>query len=329
VRTVPQQREGPKRAGVGDAPGNNGDLAPKVGGKQRAEKRRGPLPGLNDHNDIGERSEQALRGKQAPPPRRKEPGRKLRYHGATRNEAPVQVLELPGVGKLRRAAGNGDGAPAGVQRAVVGDAVESLVQPADERDPGRGEVAGERERDAVRVVGVEAVADNGHGGRTEQREQALQITRGVQNGGRRVKLRKRNGVVTVVAAERAGSARSAGDTPGRRTAAQEPAGIGDPDRAAEPLLIAQRKQPEQPVAGERREAFDRGGEQGEQRGAAQAGGARHRSAPPGTREELHDVGDDLDEVQGRSVGPGTRLVERRPEIATPWPLRRCRWVVRA
>ena len=75
-------------------------------------------------------------GDEAPPPGRGEPGRELRDRGAPQEDAAVQVVELAGVRDLRRGAGDGDRRTAGVQCAVVGDPVDSLVQATDDRDPG-------------------------------------------------------------------------------------------------------------------------------------------------------------------------------------------------
>jgi hypothetical protein len=46
------------------------------------------------------------------------------------------------------------------------------------------------------------------------------------------------------------------------------------------LLVVQREQAEQRLAGERRKALDRGGERGEQRGTLAAGRASHRAQRP-------------------------------------------------
>jgi hypothetical protein len=93
----------------------------------------------------------------------------------------MAVVEVKAIG---RAGHHGDGAPTGVQGAVVGDPFETLVDAAYDGDPGTGEVAGELERPLPGVAGVLATAGDRDRQLAQQLCQAPDRAARVQNGGR-------------------------------------------------------------------------------------------------------------------------------------------------
>ena len=344
---VAQQPKRSQPAGVGAAPRHDRDIAPEVGGDLGGEQRAGSFSRLDDHDDAGERGDDPLGGKEAPAPGRGEPGRELRDRGTMQKDAVVQVVELAGVGDLGCAAGNCDRASAGVQRAVVGDPVDSLVQPADDRHSGCGEVAGERERHLVRVPAMRPFPEEGDYGCGEQFAQPLGLAGRVEHRGRGGQLREGRRVAGVVAADRArhptgGRVAGAGaagrvDLAQNRVEVLDPgadvlgslAEVLDPDSAAEPL-VGEREQLQQRLAREWLQALDRGCERGDQRGATAAVNAGRRAQLPGGRARNWTASAMISATcRGAPSGPVTRREDRRPEIATPLPLERPRWLVRA
>ena len=72
---------------------------------------------------------------------------------------PEQVRVFPGVNPVQPAGQHGDGAPAGLQRAAMGDAVDAQGQAADDGEAVGGQIAGEAGGGALAVFGGRAGAD--------------------------------------------------------------------------------------------------------------------------------------------------------------------------